>query len=134
MKTYSELIKMPTYEERLNYLRITKPVAEETFGGHRYLNQMLYRSPEWKQVRNKVIIRDEGCDLGIEERPINSKLLIHHIEPITIDDILNRDPKIFDLNNLITVSNNTHQLIHYGGDDVERAQPNVRTKNDTKLW
>lgn len=138
-KSYLELMKFPTWEERLDYLYLgDNKVCESTFGGHRHLNQTLYRSPEWKRARRDVIIRDNGCDMGILDYPIpnRSKIIIHHINPITIDDILENDPKIFDMNNLVSVSFNTHQYIHYGIDawrnDIKLD--GNRTANDTKLW
>ena len=109
-RTYNELILLQTFEERFDYLRLNGQCSEITFGGHRLLNQMLYRSPQWQEVRR----RDNGCDLGIEYRPINDQILIHHINPITIEQVTNFDPCIFDLNNLISVSKKTHNAIHYG--------------------
>ena len=99
-KTYNELILLPTFEERFSYLQLNGQCSVETFGGHRLLNQMLYRSPQWKEIRQRVIIRDDGCDLGILDRPINDEILIHHLNPITIEQVTNFDPAIFDLNNL----------------------------------
>lgn len=134
-RTYLELIELPTFEERFEYCKCKANPSEVTFGGHRLLNQMLYQSPQWKSVRRKVIIRDSGCDLGIEDRPINSKILIHHLNPITIEQVMNHDPCVFDMNNLICVSHDTHNAIHYG--DKDRLIPSIpieRTKGDTKLW
>ena len=133
--SYSELITLPTFEERYRYLRKSGIVGEETFGSHRHLNQLLYRSPEWRSVRNQVIIRDNGCDLGMEGYEIRGRVYIHHINPITLDDILNRTPALFDMDNLICVSFNTHQAIHYGDESllpiISFAE---RTPGDTKLW
>lgn len=125
-----------TYEERLQYLVTHSIIGEDTFGSHRYLNQNFYRSNEWKSTRRKVIVRDGGCDLGLKDYPIRSeRILVHHIEPITIEDILDhRIDKLFDLENLITVSDRTHQAIHYG---QSISDPNVlieRTPNDTCPW
>ena len=133
-KCYSELILLPTFEERYEYLKLSGQVGFETFGPERYLNQILYRSPEWRHVRREVIIRDEGCDLAHPEFEIFDKILIHHINPITIDDVKNRDPKIFDMENLITVSHNTHNAIHYGSADLLPVLPPERYPGDTCPW
>lgn len=138
-KTYLELVTFLTWEERLNYLYLgDNKIGESIFGGHRYLNQRLYNSPEWKKVRRDVIIRDNGCDMGIEDQPISnkSKIIIHHINPITIEDILDNNPKVLDMNNLISVSFNTHQYIHYGveANRNEMRLTGDRFPNDTKLW
>lgn len=134
-RTYDELVKLPTFEERFKYLQINGQCSVETFGGHRLLNQMLYRSPQWEEVRRRVIIRDMGCDLGIEDRPIHEKILIHHINPITIEQVTNFDPAVFDMNNLICCTHRTHNAIHYG--DVEGltpTEPIERKPGDTRLW
>jgi hypothetical protein len=138
-KSYTELCQFETFEERLDYLFLgDNKIGDMTFGGHRWLNQNLYVSPEWRKARRQVIIRDNGCDMGLLDRPIpnRSKIIIHHINPITIDDLLERSPAIFDLNNLISVSFDTHQMIHYGTKvrkDLLRLDGN-RSENDTKLW
>lgn len=133
--TYNELITLPTFEERFNYLRLNGRCSEETFGGHRLLNQMLYKSLQWKDIRQRVIIRDMGCDLGIEDRPIQKYLMIHHINPITIEQVVNFDPAIFDLNNLICCSRETHNAIHYGdGDKLTPTNITERKPSDTRLW
>lgn len=138
-KSYSELLKFNTWEDRLDYLFLgDNKIGEATFGGHRHLNQTLYSSPEWKRIRRKVIIRDNGCDMGLDDYPIadHTKIIIHHINPITIDDLLERSPIVLDLENLISVSFNVHQMIHYG----KKARKDLlvldgnRTENDTKLW
>lgn len=135
MKTYSELILLPTFAERFQYLKLKGAVGKETFGKSRYLNQLLYRSPEWKRARRDVIIRDGGCDLGVADCPIDGRVYIHHMNPITEDDILNRNPKIFDPNNLISVSFRTHQAIHYGSDEMMKEYELVERKaNDTCPW
>ena len=133
-KTYSELITIPTYEERVRYLETNGSVAEQTFGGHRVLNQIFYSSPEWKAIRKAVIIRDNGCDLAIPDKEIFGGICVHHIEPITIDDVLNRTPKLLDPENLITVSIATHKAIHYGCVQNLLKDYVERTPNDTKLW
>lgn len=134
MKTYSELVKLETFDERYEYLKLNGRVGEDTFGSKRYLNQMLYKSDEWKSIRNKIIVRDNGCDLGIKGRDLDSKVIVHHINPITIEDVLNRNPKVFDKNNLITVSHMTHEAIHYGDESLLVLDPVERRKNDTCPW
>ena len=114
IKTYSELITIPTFEERFEYLKLDGQVGVETFGFNRYLNQAFYKSDEWLSIRDYVITRDNGCDLGMEGYEIYGQILIHHINPITIDDVLNLNPCLTDLENLICVTNTTHNMIHYG--------------------
>lgn len=133
-KTYTDMIKFTTFIDRFNYLKLDGNVGVETFGFKRYLNQVFYRSNEWKRIRNQIIARDDGCDLGIPGRYINGKVLIHHINPITYDDLLNRSPKLFDLDNLISVSEQTHNAIHYGDEKVLALDPIKRTKNDMCPW
>ena len=134
IKTYSELSKLETYKERYQYLKLDGIVGEETFGFDRYLNQILYKSDEWKRCRRDIIIRDNGCDLGCEGFEVHGRILIHHINPITVDDIVNRNPKVFDPENLILTSHNTHQAIHYGNEDLLIRAPVERSKNDTCPW
>lgn len=134
IKTYSELITIPTFEERFEYLQLKGSVGKDTFGYDRHLNQVLYRSPEWKRLRNQIIIRDCGCDLACEGYDINSKVLIHHLNPITVEDVLARSRKVFDPDNLVCVSHNTHNAIHYGDVDLLVTGPIIRTKNDTCPW
>lgn len=137
IRTYSELISIPSFKDRFNYLRLQGSVSQQTFGGRRSLNQMLYKCPEWKSIRNAVILRDGGYDLAHKDYPIPGMIFIHHLNPITPDDILQRDPKIFDLENLISCSFEIHNGIHYGSEnflrrfDVDLVE---RTKNDTCLW
>ena len=134
-KTYNELITFDRFEDRFEYLKIKGNVGEATFGSQRYLNQMLYRNPQWRSIRNKVIIRDNGCDLAHPDYEINGQAAyIHHINPITIDDIVNENPKIFDMNNLITTTFQTHQAIHYGSRDILLLNPIERKPNDTCPW
>lgn len=133
IRTYSELITIPTFIERYRYLKIGGKVGEETFGFDRYLNQTLYRSPEWKRFRRDIILRDCGCDLACDDREIFGKILIHHIVPITLEDIHRRDPKIFDPDNVISTSLNTHNAIHYG-DESLLFEMVERRPNDTCLW
>lgn len=114
MKSYNELVKIDDFLKRYEYLKLGSVVAEETFGPARYLNQAFYRSEQWKRIRREVILRDNGFDLGIPGFDIRGKIYIHHIEPITIEDIINRTPKLLSLDNLISVSDKTHNAIHYG--------------------
>lgn len=135
IRTYSEIITIPTYEERYRYLKLEGRVGEETFGFDRYLNQYMYqRSERWKAVRRKVIIRDNGCDLGIEGYDIRGPITVHHMNPVTMDDILNERPWIFDPEYLISTSHNTHNAIHYGDENLLIKAPIVRTANDTCPW
>ena len=134
MKSYSELIRIPSFEERFQYLRINGIVGEETFGCDRYLNQIFYKSEEWKRIRRRVIIRDNGCDLAWDEYEIKGILIIHHINPITKEDILDRSSKLFDLENLICTSVNTHKAIHYGNEEMLPKKIVERTMNDTCPW
>lgn len=134
MKSYSELSKLKTFEERYEYLRTNSTVGADTFGFNRYANQAFYRSPEWKKTRNKVITRDNGCDLGVDGYELNEKILIHHINPISMQQIIDRDPIIFDMDNLISVSHRTHNAIHYGDVDQIPKGPVERKTGDTKLW
>lgn len=133
-KTYSELIEFSTFKERFNYLVLNGKVGELTFNGHRYLNQRLYQCPEWESIRRQVIIRDKGCDLACEGYEISGSILVHHINPITIADVVERRRCVFDLENLISTSFNTHNAIHYGDDELIIKEPVIRTKNDTCLW
>lgn len=134
MRTYSELILLTTFEERFQYLKLGGTVGQIAFGYERYLNQLLYISDEWKRCRRKVIIRDLGCDLACEGYELQDKILIHHMNPITVDDILQRNPRVFDLENLICTSHNTHNAIHYGDESLLLRAPIVRTKNDMCPW
>lgn len=134
IRTYSELIKIPTFEERFEYLNLDGKVGEETFGFDRYLNQVFYKSDEWKSIRNEVIIRDNGCDLGIEDREIHGRIIIHHMNPITVDDIIHRNEDILNPEYLICVTDNTHKAIHYGDEDLLIKDLIERTKNDTCPW
>lgn len=135
IRTYSELIKLTTFEERYEYLRLGGKVGEETFGFDRYLNQMFYKTPEWKSTRNKIIIRDCGCDLGMPDREISgSKILIHHMNPITKEDIINRSDFLLNPEYLICTVKNTHDAIHYGDSELLYKDPIVRFKNDTCPW
>lgn len=133
-RTYRECMQLPTFQERYRYLQIGGRVGKETFGFDRYLNQMLYRTPEWKRFRRDMIVRDNGCDLGCEGYEIYGNVLVHHINPITVDDVINRNPCIFDPNNVICTSLNTHNAIHYGDETLLITEPVVRKPNDTCPW
>ena len=131
IRTYSELITHSTFEDRFEYLSLKGQVGQETFGFDRYLNQKFYRSREWKQIRDLVIVRDSGCDLGILGREIQSHIIIHHMNPLMLNDITDSTEYLLDPEYLICVSHNTHQAIHYGDASLLVADPIVRTKNDT---
>ena len=133
-KSYNELITIPTFEERFRYLKVYGVIGDQTFGYDRYLNQKLYTLSEWKRVRDKVILRDNGCDLGCEGFEIYGKIIIHHINPITVEDIVACNPCVFDLNNLISTSHNTHNAIHYGDEKLLIVAPIERKQYDTCPW
>lgn len=145
IKSYSELITLPSFEERFRYLQLDGQVGKETFGYDRYLNQMLYNSQEWRRSRDKIIVRDNACDLAHEDHEIPAwrdengkrhgpKILIHHINPISMDDIVNRRPIVFDPENMITTIMATHNAIHYGDESLLPKDPIERTQNDTCPW
>ena len=134
IRTYSELIQLPTFEERYRYLRLGGRVGEDTFGFDRYLNQLFYKSDEWLALRDEIIIRDNGCDLGIKGREIYGRILIHHMNPITVNDILNRTEYLLNPEYLICTVKNTHDAIHYGNEESLILVPRERTKNDTCPW
>lgn len=134
-RTYSELIALPTFEERYQYLKLSGRVGEDTFGFDRYLNQKFYRSAEWRRIRDQVIIRDNGCDLGIEDRMIHGRILIHHMNPVRANDIVNTTSILLNPEYLICVTHDTHNAIHYGDEDLlMKSMPVIRTKNDTCPW
>lgn len=133
IKRYSQLSRLKTFDERFDYLKIGGAVGVQTFGFDRYLNQAFYTSDAWRAVRDEVIIRDMGCDLGIEGYEIFDHLMIHHMNPVSRQDILNRNPDILDPQYLITVSFSTHQAIHYGSDNKPKL-PIERKPGDTLLW
>ena len=134
IKTYSELITISTFEERFEYLKLDGQVGVETFGFNRYLNQAFYKSDEWLSIRDYVITRDNGCDLGMEGYEIYGRILIHHINPITKDDIIQRSRILLDPENLITTVKRTHDAIHYGDSNLLMRAPIERRKNDTCPW
>lgn len=134
IKTYSELIQLETFEERYRYLKLNGRVGEDTFGHDRYLNQMFYKDPEWLAIRDHVIIRDNGCDLGIDGRTIPNRIIVHHMNPITKEDIITRSKFLLDPEYLICTVKNTHDAIHYGDENLLVKAPVERTKNDTCPW
>ena len=134
MRTYSELSKLKTFKERFEYLKLDGLIGEETFGWDRHLNQVFYKSPEWKSTRGKVIVRDNGRDLGVEGYDIFGKIIIHHMNPMSLSDIANRNPDIFNPEYLICVSHETHNAIHYGDVNQLNLGPIDRTANDTCPW
>lgn len=134
-KTYSELLRLKTFDERFKYLMLKGRIGIETFGYDRYLNQMLYTSPAWKKVRQQIIIRDNGCDLGLDEYPISGKPIIHHINPISIDDVLEQNSDIFNPEYLVCVSHETHNALHYGYESYPDSLKVIeRRPNDTIPW
>lgn len=134
IKTYSELVLLPTFQARYQYLRLNGEVGKETFGFGRYMNQFFYRSPEWRRVRDFVITRDEGCDLGIPGREIFGRIIIHHMNPIRPEDIRNRSDLLLDPECLITTIHDTHLAIHYGDEHLLLQEPVERRPNDTCPW
>lgn len=134
IRTYSELSRLKTFKERYEYLRLDGVVGENTFGFDRYLNQAFYKSKEWKDIRRFVIIRDNGCDLGVEGCEIYTNIIIHHMNPIRQDDILSRTDLLMNPEYLITTMLNTHNAIHYGTEELLAAAPISRSKNDTCPW
>ena len=135
LRTYDELSKLKTFEERFEYLKLDGTVGEETFGFDRYLNQKFYKSKEWRDVRNYVIARDRGCDLGADDREIIAdEILIHHMNPISKDDIINKTDLLLNPEYLITTVSNTHKAIHYGSEELLAEPPIERFKNDTCPW
>lgn len=136
IRTYSELITLPTFEERYRYLRLGGRVGEETFGFDRYLNQMFYQSKEWQEARDYVIVRDMGCDLGVAGReiPEGVKILVHHMNPVLVRDIVSRSKYLLDPEYLISTIKRTHDAIHYGDESLLMTGPIERRKNDTCPW
>lgn len=134
LRTYKDLRRLDTIQDRFEYLKLGGQVGESTFGFDRYLNQAFYRSREWQEARRTVILRDGGCDLGIEGYEIGKGLVVHHMNPITIDDILSRRDEIFDPEFLICVSDRTHKAIHYGDAELLPKDPVERKPGDTCPW
>ena len=134
IRTYSELIQLPTFEERFRYLQLNGQVGEDTFGFDRYINQRFYRSKEWLQVRDYVIVRDKGCDLGVEGYEIYGRILIHHLNPISLRDITELSDFLLNPEYLISTTHLTHNAIHYGDESILMTTPIERSKNDTCPW
>ena len=134
IRTYSELIAFPTFEERFKYLQLNGQVGESTFGFDRYMNQVFYRSQKWKSIRDFVIIRDCGCDLGVEGYDIHGKIIIHHMNPLSMRDIETESDFLLNPDFLICTTHNTHNAIHYGDENLLVTAPIERTKNDTCPW
>ena len=134
IKTYSELKTLTTFEERFRYLKLNGQVGKDTFGFDRWLNQIFYKDPEWKSIRDYVIVRDNGCDLGIDGYEINGRILVHHMNPITKMDIVERSEYLLDPEYLISTVHRTHNAIHYGDESLLFTMSIERTRNDTCPW
>ena len=134
IRTYSELIKLKTFKDRFEYLKLDGIVGEETFGFDRYMNQIFYKSREWTSVRRSVIIRDNGCDLGVEGYEIHGKILIHHMNPINLSDIVHKTDELLISDFLLTTVLSTHNAIHYGDASLLPVLPIERRANDTCPW
>lgn len=135
IRTYDDISKLKTFKERFEYLRLSDGcVGGDTFGYDRYLNQQFYKTAEWRHLRDELILRDEGCDLGIDGYQIYGRIIIHHMNPITKDDILHQTDYLMNPNFLICTTHNTHNAIHYGDENLLITEPIERTRNDTCLW
>ena len=134
VRTYIELRQLETFDERYFYLRLRGTLGEETFGFDRWINQRFYKSQEWKLVRNHILIRDNGCDLGVQGYEIHANPMVHHMNPVNVDDILHAEEWLLDPNFLITTSITTHNAIHYGDESLLPRGPVERKAGDTKLW
>ena len=134
IRCYNDLIQLKTFEERFRYLKINGKVGEETFGLDRYINQQLYKSQRWRSTRSKIIIRDDGCDLGIDGRQLDDYIVVHHMNPIALEDIEEERDIVFDPNYLICCSTRTHRAIHFGDENLLIRDPVIRRPNDTCLW
>lgn len=134
IRTYTELCEIDNFLDRFEYLKLSGNVGNNTFGSRRYMNQILYKTERWKQLRNRIIVRDNGCDLGIPDREIISRITVHHMNAITIEDILRNSPFVWDPEYLITSADITHKAIHYGDEDLLMKEPTVRHANDTCPW
>lgn len=133
-RCYRELSRIPTFKERFEYLKLGGLVGESTFGFERYMNQMLYTSSKWRRLRNQIIIRDNGCDLGLEGYEIPEKIIVHHMNPMTVDDLKDFSDDVFNPEYLICVSQLTHNAIHYGDDNLLPKKPIERKPGDTCPW
>ncbi len=134
IRTYSDLRRLETFEERFEYLSLKGVVAERTFGGERWINQKFYTSREWRDIRNHIIVRDNGCDLGVEGYEVHSRLYIHHMNPMTVEDIRHSSDVILDPEFLISTTHRTHNAIHYGDASLLPKLNQSRRPGDTKLW
>ena len=134
IRTYSELIQLPTFEERYEYLRLDGQVGVDTFGFDRWLNQVYYHSREWKRIRDEIFVRDNGCDLGVEGHEIYDRFMVHHMNPINVSDIIDMTDYLTNPEYLITTIHNTHNAIHYGDKNLLITAPIERTKYDTCPW
>lgn len=134
LRTYSEMIKLKTFKERFDYLKLDGTVGNTTFGYDRYLNQQFYRSPEWRRIRDRVISRDNGCDLGVDGKTIYGRLIIHHMNPVTISDVVSRNGIVLDPEYLVCVGDVTHNALHYGDYSLIPSAPVDRKPNDTCPW
>lgn len=134
IRTYDELSRLKTFDERFDYLKLNGLVGEETFGFDRYLNQLFYKSPEWLDVRNEVILRDNGCDLGVDGYEIHGPIIVHHMNPISENDIKKRTDILLDSNYLVLTAHQTHNAVHYGSKEILIREPITRTKHDTCPW
>lgn len=133
-KSYHEMIEISNFFDRFNYVKLEGYVGASTFGSNRYLNQMLYRSYEWKKFRNEIVLRDNGCDLADPDREIGGIIIVHHLNPITIDDVAQRRSCVFDPDNVVCVSHITHEAIHYGDESLLVKDPVERYPGDTIPW
>ena len=134
IRTYSELITLPTFEDRYRYLQLNGAVGKDTFGFDRYINQQFYRSKEWQRIRDEVIIRDNACDLGMEGYEIHGRIYVHHMNPIMVRDIQSNSDYLMNPEFLICTTHRTHNAIHYGDENLLAKAPIERTKNDTCPW
>ena len=134
IKTYTELCEFDNFLDRFEYLKLSSNVGDNTFGSRRYMNQILYKTDRWKQLRNSVMVRDNGCDLGMLDREIITRITVHHINPITFEDILCNSPLVWDPEYLITTSDITHKAIHYSDKNLLMKEPVMRQANDTCPW
>ena len=134
IRCYSDLKQIDTFKERYLYLKLKGLVGEETFGYDRYVNQSLYRSPKWRKTRREVIIRDNGCDLGIEGYELDDYIVVHHMNPITLEDIEEEKDTVFNPEYLICCSSRTHKAIHFSDESILPREPIIRTPGDTCLW
>lgn len=134
IRCYNDLIQLKTFEERFSYLKLHGKVGEDTFGFDRYLNQQLYKSRRWKMARSQVIIRDDGCDLGLDGYQLDNYIVVHHMNPLTLEDLEEERDEIFDPNYLICCSSRTHKAIHFGDENLLSRDPIIRRPNDTCPW